>query len=147
MCPKGVSDGSWQEEYWSGVSETARDFVRACLTVDPRNRPTSAQLLEHKWLKAGSYVTDKTSSTGSAVDLLPNVKAGFDAKKTCKSPPAGRIKLRWEVRKAVLGMMAAHRFQEVKGAAGEQTSAEKVKLAKDVETYKAEAERVSEDIG
>lgn len=63
-------------EYWAGVSDTAKEFVRACLTVDPTNRPTAAELLDHPWLK-GLEPTN--------VNLLPNVKKAFDAKKTCTS--------------------------------------------------------------
>lgn len=119
-------------EYWSGVSDTAKEFVRACLTIDPRNRPSAGELLNHKWLKddQASFVQDTTSSEGHAVDLLPNVKAAFDAKKT--------------FRKAVLGMMAVHRFQDGHHGAtvgGGQTDAEKAQLAKNVEQYKQEAER------
>ncbi|OCF38315.1 CAMK/CAMK1 protein kinase [Kwoniella heveanensis CBS 569] len=117
-------------EYWSGVSDTARDFVRKCLTIDPTNRPTAQHLLEHKWLKAGeeSFVKDPTSPVGSAVDLLPNVKAAFDAKKT--------------FRKAVLGMMAVHRFQDQHHAPGDgQSAQQKEQLAKEVEEYKKEAEK------
>jgi serine/threonine protein kinase len=36
------------EEYWANVSDTARDFVRACLTIDPERRPTAAECLDHK---------------------------------------------------------------------------------------------------
>jgi serine/threonine protein kinase len=72
-----VVEADSQAEYWQGVSDTAREFVRACLTIDPTNRPTADELLTHPWLKADA--SDK------AVDLLPNVKAAFDAKKTCKS--------------------------------------------------------------
>lgn len=35
-------------EYWENVSETAKDFVRTCLTVDPLERPTATQALQHK---------------------------------------------------------------------------------------------------
>ncbi|EIW72069.1 hypothetical protein TREMEDRAFT_41477 [Tremella mesenterica DSM 1558] len=120
-------------EYWAGVSETARSFVRACLTVDPTNRPTAAQLLAHKWLQTEDthYLQDSARADSAAVDLLPNVKAGFDAKKT--------------FRRAVLGMMAVHRFQDQHaqhqslGAA--QSAAEKEKLVEEVERYKREAER------
>lgn len=35
-------------EYWQNVSETAKDFVRTCLTVDPALRPTAAEALKHK---------------------------------------------------------------------------------------------------
>ena len=36
------------EEYWANVSDTARDFVSYCLTVDATQRPTAKQALEHK---------------------------------------------------------------------------------------------------
>ena len=72
-----------QKEYWAGVSDAARDFVRSCLTIDPTNRPTSSQLLQHQFLKIDPNA-QQTSAAG-AVDLLPNVKAAFDAKKTCQS--------------------------------------------------------------
>ncbi|KAJ7749368.1 CAMK/CAMK1 protein kinase [Mycena olivaceomarginata] len=35
-------------EYWANVSGTAREFVQACLTVDPARRPTAAEALEHR---------------------------------------------------------------------------------------------------
>jgi hypothetical protein len=50
--------------------------------------------------------------------------------------------MRCLVRKAVLGMMAAHRFAEHGMVGGGQTAADKDKLAKNVEQYKVEAERV-----
>lgn len=71
-------------EYWNPVSETARDFVRSCLTIDPRKRPTAADCLNHPWLadtkKQG--VPDPTTATGQA-DLLPTFQKAFNAKKTC----------------------------------------------------------------
>ncbi len=53
--------------------------------MDPTNRPTAGQLTKHKWLELDekTFVADPTSANGKAVDLLPNVKAAFDAKKTC----------------------------------------------------------------
>jgi len=68
-----------QEEYWAGVSDTAKQFVKSCLTIDPSNRPTSDELLNHPWLKDGASTKN--------VDLLPNVKSAFNAKKTCKPYP------------------------------------------------------------
>jgi len=71
-------------EYWENVSETAKEFIRRCLTANPAKRPTALDMLEEKWLssKTPHYVTD---STGGATDLLPQVKKNFDAKKTCES--------------------------------------------------------------
>ncbi|KAG8893302.1 hypothetical protein FRB99_002068 [Tulasnella sp. 403] len=84
------------EEYWAPVSETARDFVRNCLTIDPKRRPTAAQALEHPWLADVVHgVPDPTTATGRA-DLLPTFQKAFNAKKT--------------FRKAVLGIMASRRM-------------------------------------
>jgi serine/threonine protein kinase len=59
--------------------------VRACLTIDPANRPTSGELLQHPWLKMYEQPTTATAAgEDKGTDLLPNVKAGFDARKTCK---------------------------------------------------------------
>ena len=70
------------EEYWQNVSETAKDFVRTCLTIDPLARPTAAKALEHKWLadETPHFVLD---SAGGPADLLPGVKKAFNAKQLC----------------------------------------------------------------
>ncbi|KAJ7030818.1 Pkinase-domain-containing protein [Mycena alexandri] len=64
-------------KYWANVSEEARDFVRACLTIDPERRPT-----RRGWLAATTphFVPDPDS--GSPTDLLPHVKKAFNAKLT-----------------------------------------------------------------
>lgn len=50
-----VLDGacSYAGREWSGVSPRAQDFVRRMLVVDPEDRWTAAQLLEHPWLTNG----------------------------------------------------------------------------------------------
>jgi len=118
-------------EYWRGVSEEARQFVRKCLTVDPTNRPTIGELLEDPWLKdvAEHYVQDPKSASGAAMDLLPQVRKAFDARKT--------------FRKAVLGMMAMHRMQDGldKTNQAEKELSDKVEnVRQELEQYKAEAE-------
>ncbi|KDQ06429.1 hypothetical protein BOTBODRAFT_39589 [Botryobasidium botryosum FD-172 SS1] len=92
-------------EYWQNVSQTARDFVRTCLTIDPARRPTAAQALEHPWLASETphFVPDPESTTGEPLDLLPQLKQ-FNARKTFK--------------KAVLGMMAIHRMASLSPNAG-----------------------------
>lgn len=77
------------QEYWAGVSETARDFVRKCLTVDPRQRPTAEQMLNHKWVAdlKPHFVPDPNSATGEPTDLLPQVRKQFDARRTCACFP------------------------------------------------------------
>jgi serine/threonine protein kinase len=67
-------------EYWENVSETAKEFIRSCLTVDPAKRPTADEVLKHKWLARDHHVGATTPP-----DLLPQVKKNFDARKTCES--------------------------------------------------------------
>lgn len=78
-------------EYWSGVSNEAKQFVKRCLTVDPTNRPSAAELLADPWLaKAEASYTqlplegDAKGGPGEQRDLLPQVKKAFDARKTCE---------------------------------------------------------------
>lgn len=68
-------------EYWRDVSSTARDFVRACLTVDPAKRLTCEQALEHPWLREEKKKRSATEEEAKK-DLLPSVKAGSASKKT-----------------------------------------------------------------
>ena len=68
-------------EYWENVSETAKDFITCCLTLNPAKRPTAQEMLEHEWLSSGHYVVD---DTGAVTDLLPQVNS-VDARKTCES--------------------------------------------------------------
>merc|ERR1711924_99820 len=47
-----IRDGlyTWKPERWSSVSDLAIDFVKKLLTVNPTERLTVAQALEHPWL-------------------------------------------------------------------------------------------------
>ncbi|KAH8087246.1 putative calmodulin-dependent protein kinase [Filobasidium floriforme] len=113
-------------EYWEGVSAQAKAFVKRCLTVDPTNRPTSAEILADDWLRVvGGDNKDPGVSTprGGTTDLLPNVKKAFDAKKT--------------FRKAVLGMMAMHRLQD---GPSSNSKTESARMKEELAEYKREAE-------
>lgn len=104
------------EEYWANVSQTARDFVRSCLTIDPDARPTADEALKHPWLASATphYVADPESPSGGPKDLLPQVKKAFDAKKTCECATSLRVRSPADalcpVRKAVLSMVAMRRM-------------------------------------
>ncbi|KAF2399751.1 Pkinase-domain-containing protein [Trichodelitschia bisporula] len=62
-------------EYWRNVSDTARDFIKRCLTVDPHARLTAHAALQHPWIREDEV---KTSKDG--VDLLPTVRKNFNAR-------------------------------------------------------------------
>ena len=71
------------EEYWSNVSETAQDFVRTCLTIDPAARPTAEEALRHRWL-ASDEPHGVQDAEGQMRNLLPQIQKAFDAKRTCE---------------------------------------------------------------
>lgn len=106
--------------YWANVSETARDFVRTCLTIDPNRRPTAEHLLKHKWLADATphFVADP-EGTGQPVDLLPHIQKQFDAKRT--------------FRRAVHTVTALKRMSM-------SVAANQSELAKQVKQYKEDAE-------
>ncbi|KAJ8754660.1 hypothetical protein K2173_010751 [Erythroxylum novogranatense] len=62
---KGIFDAilqgdiDFQSQPWPTISSGAKDLVRKMLTQDPKKRITSAQVLEHPWLKEGGEASDK----------------------------------------------------------------------------------------
>lgn len=62
-------------EYWRGVSLTARQFIKRCLTIDPTKRMTAHEALTHEW------IAGPESGRGDE-DLLPTVKKNFNARRT-----------------------------------------------------------------
>ncbi|BFZ56414.1 Calcium/calmodulin-dependent protein kinase type I [Savitreella phatthalungensis] len=63
------------EEYWEDISEAAKDFIRACLTVDPKERMSSKEAQSHPFLHQ-QFPPDQ------GVDLLPKVRDNFNARRT-----------------------------------------------------------------
>ena len=45
---------AFHPEYWSTVSDEAKDLIRGMLTVDPNRRLTVDQALEHPWCRAAA---------------------------------------------------------------------------------------------
>ena len=69
-------------EYWRNVSETAKDFIKRCLTIDPRARITAHQALQHPWIKPDADPSSPVKGPGDGQDLLPTVKKNFNARRT-----------------------------------------------------------------
>ena len=80
------------EEYWAGVSDTAKDFIDKCLTIDPEKRMTAHQALNHPWIKTEEEEEEMEGvekpeapppparKEKDRIDLLPNVKKNFNAR-------------------------------------------------------------------
>ncbi|EST07322.1 Protein kinase domain protein [Kalmanozyma brasiliensis GHG001] len=50
----------FHDRYWKNVSQEAKDFVKACLTVDPKKRITADEGMAHPWLTEHSAETQGT---------------------------------------------------------------------------------------
>lgn len=68
-------------EYWRNVSSAARDFIKRCLTIDPTQRMTAHQSLQHPWINPEDPASPQ-QGTGEGEDLLPTVKKNFNARRT-----------------------------------------------------------------
>lgn len=53
-------------EEWAPISEDAKDVIKACLKINPADRPTAEKILEFNWFKKDlSKEKPLTSSTQS----------------------------------------------------------------------------------
>lgn len=69
-------------EYWRNVSTTARDFIKQCLIIDPRQRMSAHQALQHPWINTEDPMSAQQQRGTSPEDLLPIVKKNFNARRT-----------------------------------------------------------------
>jgi len=68
-------------EYWRGVSDSAKDFIRRCLTIDPAKRMTAHEALQHPFV-AGWARSAGAGADDKGANLLPTVKKNFNARRT-----------------------------------------------------------------
>lgn len=54
-----IRKGKYQYDspYWDNVSDDAKDFISRMLVVDPKNRATATELLEHRWIVDSEVAT------------------------------------------------------------------------------------------
>jgi len=62
------ADYDFPEDYWSDISNDAKDFIRKLLVVDPKKRMSGKEALKHRWLTGNASevllkkVSDKMKS-------------------------------------------------------------------------------------
>lgn len=66
-------------EYWRSVSLSAREFIKRCLTIDPQQRMTAHEALQHPFVNDEAREAD---GSGKGGDLLPVIKKNFNARRT-----------------------------------------------------------------
>ncbi|KAI9221892.1 kinase-like domain-containing protein [Blastocladiella britannica] len=108
-------------EYWTGVSSTAKDFIRGLLRLDPDQRMTAKQAIAHPWLahipaKPGQYVPSpmEAAATPAAAAVpgsaeAPNLLPAFRTNSQGSSATGDRF------RKAVRTMQAASHWSKIMG--------------------------------
>lgn len=70
-------------EYWRGVSDAAKDFIRRCLTIDPAKRMTAHEALQHPFVADWARGAGADGADGAkGANLLPTVKKNFNARRT-----------------------------------------------------------------
>ena len=75
-----AGDYEFHPEFWDPVSHDAKDFIRRLLTVNPRNRMTAAEALEHKWMTTADDVLESTDLGANLTELKRfNAKRKFKA--------------------------------------------------------------------
>lgn len=69
-------------EYWRGVSDSAKDFIRRCLTIDPGKRMTAHEALQHPFVAGWAKAAAGGAEADKGQNLLPTVKKNFNARRT-----------------------------------------------------------------
>lgn len=131
------------------MSNTAREFVSACLTVNPTQRPTAAELLQHRWLadETPHFVPDPNSPTGGPRDLLPHIQKRLAGKARCEFLRRlifveGLLTRFLAVRKVVWGVTAVNRMSTLAALSASASGELGAKIAK----YKEESEKENIDV-
>jgi len=60
----------YPEEYWDDISDEAKDLIDNLLLVDPEERFTAQQALQHPWLVQGRQRTAELRSVGSKMSTF-----------------------------------------------------------------------------
>lgn len=71
------ADYDFPEDYWSDISNDAKDFIRKLLVVDPTKRMTGKDALKHRWLtgNAPEVVLKKVSDKMKSYVLVRKEKS------------------------------------------------------------------------
>ncbi|SCV67703.1 BQ2448_5314 [Microbotryum intermedium] len=93
----------FHEQYWSKISNEAKDFIKVLIRPDPAERPTAEQALKHRWV---------TSHEPSKEHHLGGLRENWNSRKKWKSTVGTLIATR---RMA----LAAQKAKEVAGESSE----------------------------
>jgi len=78
---------------WNSVSDYAKDLVKRMLDVEPSNRPTAVQVLNHPWMKSSNQPNTHLFAEKASKDVKGAVSATFNAirRQNQATPALGNI--------------------------------------------------------
>ncbi|CAO3688312.1 unnamed protein product [Umbelopsis vinacea] len=65
----------YDEEYWSDISDAAKDLIDRMLTFDPSKRITASEALQHQWI-----TNEQNAVARDEPNLIGNVRKGYNSK-------------------------------------------------------------------
>lgn len=71
----------FHDRYWKNISELAKDFIRACLKVDPATRLTADEALSSGWLVEGAK--DNVANHDISLGLRENYRKRWKVSTWC----------------------------------------------------------------
>eukprot|EP00003_Mantamonas_plastica_P011797 TRINITY_DN216_c0_g4_i1.p1 TRINITY_DN216_c0_g4~~TRINITY_DN216_c0_g4_i1.p1 ORF type:complete len:168 (+),score=73.68 TRINITY_DN216_c0_g4_i1:139-642(+) len=120
-------DFDYPDPYWTDISDDAKDLINKLLVVDPADRITAEEALEHKWITGAN--SDKH------LDATLEAMKKFNARR--------RFKL------AIHGVMAMNRFQNLLGGgskSNEDGDAEEESSSSNSESKTDDGEETQDDV-
>lgn len=66
----------YDEEYWSDISDSAKNLIDRLLTFDPNQRITAEEALAHPWITGENDDAGPRSST----NLAPAIRKGYSSR-------------------------------------------------------------------
>ncbi|CAO0803394.1 unnamed protein product [Mucor circinelloides] len=67
----------YDEEYWSDISDSARNLIDRLLTFDPNNRITAEEALQHPWITGTG---SKEAGPRTSTNLAPAIRKGYSSR-------------------------------------------------------------------
>merc|ERR1719362_1884526 len=82
---------SFQASNWKNVSQDAKNLIRNLLKMNPRDRYTAEQTLNHEWIKNKAPKAKPVTLSGNFVDKLRGFRSHNKLKKAALNIIAGQL--------------------------------------------------------
>merc|ERR1712007_240536 len=91
LCKVRLGNFSFNAADWKNVSEDAKNLIRMLLKMNPRDRYTAEQTLNHDWIKNKAPKAKNVSLQANFVDNLRSFRSQNKLKKAALQVIAGQL--------------------------------------------------------